>query len=193
VVVVAVAVYIGGSNGTFGDTGRALALRVASIGNSDVLEESSLEDRTEEWEDAARALRRSPIVGVGIGAPYGAVRSVYDLDLNRRVYAQRLYIHNSWLGAWLRLGLLGVAGFLLLLRTVWREGARARREQPTEAASLVLVGVLAVYGFALQALFQTTLTDRATIVALACATAFVELRPARTAVDQALVTTRSSR
>lgn len=191
VLVVAVAVYVGASNGALGDTGRALALRVASIGNSDVLEESSLEDRTEEWEDAARALRRSPVVGVGIGAPYGAVRSVYDLDLDRRVYAQRLYIHNSWLGAWLRLGLLGVAGFVLLLRTVWREGARARREQPPEAASLALVGVLAVYGFALQALFQTTLTDRATIVALACATAFVELRPAKLA-EQAVVTTRSS-
>ena len=192
VLVVALVLYLAASNGSFGDTGRALALRVASIGNSDVLEESSLDDRTEEWEDAARALRRSPVVGVGIGAPYGALRSVYDLDLNRRVYAQRLYIHNSWLGAWLRLGLLGVAGFALLLRAVWREGVRARRELPTEAASLALVGVLAVYGFALQALFQTTLTDRATIVALACATALVELRPARVEADQALVTTRSS-
>lgn len=174
--------------GMLGQTAYALTIRVSSIGQTDVLEESSWEDRTGEWDDARTALRRSPIVGVGLGGSYGALRSVYDLDLRRRVYTERLYIHNSYLGAWLRLGLVGLAGMAAVGVVAWRRVVQLRRHPDPRVAGRALIVGLGLAGLAMQSFFQTTLTSRGAIITLAISLALLD-RAGRDATEEEVAET----
>ena len=157
--------------GLLGATGTALTARIGSTVDSKVVRESSYEDRAAENRSALTTLAKTPLVGVGVGGLYGARRAVYRYDLGYYVFIDRPYLHNSFLFAWLQLGLIGLGAFLWLGFRVARTGYRAVRELPWEVGTRVLAACLALLAYALTALFQPYLIDRSAIVAVGLALA----------------------
>lgn len=165
--------------GVLGATGTALSVRLGSTVDSKVVQESSYEDRSAEDRSALTALQKSPVVGVGIGGLYGARRAVYRYDLGYYVFVDRPYLHNSFLFAWLQLGLLGLGAFLWLGIRMARTGYRAVARLPWEPATRVLASCLALLAYGVTAVFQPYLIDRSTIVAVGLALALAQ-PPSRT-------------
>ena len=160
--------------GLLGPTGTALSARLGSTVDSRVVRESSYEDRSAEDRSALTTLARTPVVGVGIGGLYGARRPTYRYDLGYYVYVDRPYLHNSFLFAWLQLGLLGLGAFLWLGVRVARTARRAVVELPWEVASRVLAACLALLAYGVTAVFQPYLIDRSAIVAVGLALALAQ-------------------
>lgn len=106
--------------------------------------------------------------------PYGARRAVYKPDPPRIVYYDRLFIHNTYFGVWLQLGILGLLGVVLLAVAIVREAIAAVRTLPPEHSTRNVAAGLAMLVFALAALFQTSLTHRATIVGMSVALALLQ-------------------
>jgi O-antigen ligase len=126
--------------------GSEIAERVLSLSSVSQLESSStVTDRVRENGFALDALSRSPIEGVGWGAPYGMVSTEYvDGELRTE---EPLFIHNQYLGVWLRTGLLGLASLIAALVLSFVYGTRWLREREGEDAWLgagVIAGVTAV-------------------------------------------------
>jgi O-antigen ligase len=126
--------------------GSAIAERVLSLSSVSELESSStVRDRERENGFALDALSRAPIEGLGWGVPYGMVSTTYsDGELRTE---EPLFIHNQYLGVWLRTGLLGLASLIaaLVLSVVY--GTRWLREREDEDAWLgagVIAGVTAL-------------------------------------------------
>ena len=126
--------------------GSAIAERVLSLSSVSELESSStVTDRVRENGFALEALSRSPVEGLGWGTPYGVVSTTFvDGELRTE---EPLFIHNQYLGVWLRTGLLGLASLVgaLLLSVVY--GTRWLRERKGEDAWLgagVIAGVTAL-------------------------------------------------
>jgi O-antigen ligase len=90
-------------------SGTGLADRVLSLGDTSSLQQGTLSDRHYENSYAGRALHVHPITGVG-WAPYGAV-----VVRPGGVREQRGFIHNQYLGTWLRAGILGLVALLMVL------------------------------------------------------------------------------
>ena len=156
-------------SGALGPTMSAVPARLESIVDPDVVEEHSLQDRAEEYPVAFAALRRSPVLGVGVGRSYGARRPYYDARLDVIRYQDRPFSHNSFLFAYLQTGLLGVAAIGWLGVAAWRAAREARRRLSPEDARRVLVGSLALLGYAIQSVTQTSLLHRPGIAAMAVA------------------------
>jgi O-antigen ligase len=90
---------------------------------------SSLGDRLEENSYAVRKILTSPLIGIGFGTAYKPRLDPY-VD-----WSKVRYIHNSYLGLWLKLGLLGLAAALLLVRVVFQRGWRMLRSGALDARS----------------------------------------------------------
>ena len=163
------AVLVVAATGVAGPTAQAMSLRARSVVTPDVLAEKSLEDRTDENESAIRALREQPVTGVGLGQPYGARRGRWSPERGAVVFHDRLFIHNSALGVWLWLGVPGVLAITALGVSIVRVTRWARRSLSPIIAARALAGGLCVLGMALQALVQTKLTHRPTLVVVALA------------------------
>lgn len=172
--IVGIVTYGAAGAGLAGPTGKAAAERVRSALDSSVTTEESYRDRQQESTVARATLRRSPVVGVGIARPYGARRAVYKDNPPRIVYYDRLFIHNTYFGVWLQLGILGLLGVALLAVAIVREGIAAARTLPPEHSTRNVAAGLAMLVFALAALFQTSLTHRATIVGMSVALALLQ-------------------
>jgi O-antigen ligase len=132
--------------GSPGFRGSAIAERVLSLSSVSKLESSStITDRERENGFALEALSRSPVEGLGWGVPYGMVSTTYvDGELRTE---EPLFIHNQYLGVWLRTGLLGFASLLAALMLSLVYGTRWLREREGEDAWLgagVIVGVTAI-------------------------------------------------
>jgi O-antigen ligase len=160
--------------GALGNTARAVPARLESLVNPDVVSEDAIQDRASEYPVAIAAIKRSPVLGVGVGRPYGARRPVYDSQLGVVVYEDRPFSHNSFLFAYLQTGLLGVAALALLGLNAWRAAVSALRTLPEPVALRVLVGCLALLGYGIQSVSQTSLLHRpgitAAVVAMVLAT-----------------------
>jgi O-Antigen ligase len=134
------------ARGSPGFRGSAIAERVLSLSSVSELESSSsVSDRVRENDFALEALSRSPLEGLGWGVPYGVVSTTYvDGELRTE---EPLFIHNQYLGVWLRTGLLGLASLLAALVLCLLYGTRWLREREGEDAWLgagVIAGVTAL-------------------------------------------------
>lgn len=132
--------------GSPGFRGSTIAERVLSLSSVSELESSStVTDRERENGFALETLSRSPIEGVGWGVPYGMVDTEYvDGELRTE---EPLFIHNQYLGLWLRTGLLGLAALLAALVLSIAYGTRWLREHEGDDAWLgggVIAGVTAI-------------------------------------------------
>ena len=126
--------------------GSVIAERVLSLSSVSELESSStVRDRERENGFALEAISRSPIEGLGWGVPYGMV-STTTVDGELRT-EEPLFIHNQYLGVWLRTGLLGLASLIAAIVLSLVYGTRWLREYEGEDAWLgagVIAGVTAV-------------------------------------------------
>jgi O-antigen ligase len=163
------------ADGALGPTGRAVAARASSAVTPHVFQEGSYQDRAKEDRTALAALARQPVMGVGVGALFGSRRALYRPDLGRYVYVDRPYLHNSYLYAWLQLGLLGIAALVLLAVRVVRNARRALSSASPDVAIRVFAVSLALLANALSAVFQPLLVNRPAIVALCFALALARL------------------
>ena len=162
------------ATGLFGPTISAVPARLESLVNPAVLSEHSVRDRADEYPVVFRALARNPVLGVGLGRPYGARRPFFSPRLGVVVYEDRPYSHNSLLFAYLHLGLLGMAALAWIGVAAWRAAVNAVRTLPTDVALRVLVASLALLGYGIQSISQTSLLHRpgitAAVIAMVLAT-----------------------
>ncbi len=162
------------AGGTLGPTLRQVPARLESVLNPEVAQENAIQDRTSEYPLAFRALARSPVLGVGLGRPYGARLPVYNPRFGAVTYIDRPFSHNSLLFAYLQTGLLGVAALAALGVATWRTARRSVRALPTPVGLRILVGCLALFGYGIQSLTQTSLLHRpgitAAVIAMVLAT-----------------------
>ncbi|HEU0131823.1 MAG TPA: O-antigen ligase family protein [Mycobacteriales bacterium] len=154
------------ATGALGRTLSAVPARLESLVNPKVAQEDAVQDRASEYPAAVAALERSPVVGVGLGRSYGARRPFYDPRLGVVVYEDRPFSHNSLLFAYLQTGLLGVAALVLLGVAGYRAAVEARKRLPTDVALRVVTGSVALLGYGIQSLSQTSLLHRPGITAL---------------------------
>jgi O-antigen ligase len=130
--------------------GNSIAARVLSITAVSELESSgTVSDRVRENNSALETISESPIEGVGWAVSYG----VTDLEREDGVFRlrERLFIHNQYLGLWLRTGIVGLAAFVTLLGLSILYGARWLRARSEEDAWLGAAVVTSVGAIALSA------------------------------------------
>lgn len=177
--------------GAFGATGEALAGRVTSVLTGNALAEDSLADRQRENVAALDTLRRHPVMGTGVGVPYGGEIVSYDNLHDRTEVEARPWIHNQYLRMWLWFGLFGLVAVGLLMVRVASVVVHSWR---THAAVLVVALGLGLACLALQSVMQTTLIDRPTLTVVALVLAMMALavrwRPLSVAVPVPLRTGR---
>ncbi|MEA3077455.1 MAG: O-Antigen ligase [Actinomycetota bacterium] len=165
--------------GGLGHAGQVVASRFGTSLNSRVVEDQSYQQRLDENAVAVKAIRRNPVVGVGLARPFGVDRVVYVADpAPRLVTVPQLFVHNIVLMVWLQLGLLGVAALAWLVVRLLRTLATAR----VAGTELTVAGAAAAVAFLLQGLLQTTVQHRPTLIALGLALALATpvLAPAPT-------------
>jgi O-antigen ligase len=112
---------------------NTIAARVLSIEAASQVEQSaSIQDRLRENNAALKTLSKSPVEGVGWGASYGLSELVFEHGEFSE--SSRGFIHNQYLGLWLRTGILGLASFLALLALSIGYGTHYLRSRPEEDA-----------------------------------------------------------
>ena len=103
-----------------------LAMRVTSVANLQAVNATSLSDRTYENRLAWRALKTSPVFGIGWGTSYGATYQG----------TTRNWIHNGYLWLWLRLGIVPAVAFIVALLAAVRIGVLWQRHGESETSWL---------------------------------------------------------
>jgi O-antigen ligase len=130
------AVFIAGAAGT------SVGNRILSLQNTQALQQGTLADRNYENRLALAAIRRHPVTGVGWSS-YGAETTV-DNGAGFFVPAPRTFIHNQYLGLWLRTGVGGLAAFAFALVTAFAYAARAFRRTGDWVAGGALMATVGV-------------------------------------------------
>ncbi|HSJ52420.1 MAG TPA: O-antigen ligase family protein [Anaerolineae bacterium] len=118
----------------------AYAGRLESMFSSEILSrDENLFSRWEEMRFALLKLAESPILGIGLYSPYRPAFYVgEDLTL-------RHFIHNAYLGLWLKTGLVGLGAFLWLSAAFLRYGFRRWQGVPEPLLRGVALGSLVAY------------------------------------------------
>jgi O-antigen ligase len=159
--------------GALGPSAHEVPRRLASVISPRITQDSSYTDRSTETEQAVKTLRRSPVVGVGIAAPYGAQITTYSDQLKQYVYVDRPWSHNSYLQLYLQLGLLGLAAMTALAGTAV-SGMRGQLRAGTYEDGLRAAAAgAALLVLAFKALLNTQLLERPSIIALVVALALI--------------------
>jgi O-antigen ligase len=154
--------------GGLGHAGQVVASRFGTSLNSRVVEDQSYQQRLDENAIAVKAIKRNPIVGVGLARPFGVDRVVYVSDpAPRLVTVPQLFVHNIVLMVWLQLGLLGLAALAWLVVRLVRVLATAR----AAGTDLTVAGAAGAVAFLTQGMLQTTVQHRPTLIALGLALA----------------------
>jgi O-antigen ligase len=154
------------SGGVFGSTGEALAGRVTSLFSGSALAEDSLADRERENTAALETLRQHPLMGTGVGVPYGGEIVSYDNLHDRTVVEARPWIHNQYLRMWLWFGAFGLLMIGLLMVRVGAVVVHSWRRRVPGTVMVVALG-LGLACLAFQSVLQTTLIDRPTLLSVA--------------------------
>ncbi|MFC0115302.1 O-antigen ligase family protein [Kibdelosporangium aridum] len=162
------------SGGALGTTGEALAGRVTSVFSGEALVEDSLADRVRENTAALNTLLAHPVVGSGVGVPYGGEIIWYDEVHDRTVVEARPWIHNQYLRMWLWFGVFGLFAVGLLMVRVASAVVHSWRLRAPGTVLVVALG-LGLACMAMQSIFQTTLIDRPSLMAIALTLAMLAL------------------
>lgn len=141
------------SNGGALHSAKPVLSRFASIKNpSAVRSEASLKQRSVEDHLAFKAIRSNPVQGIGWGTSYGMTEPVVVRGQTVGI-ADQPFIHNFYLGLWMRTGLLGLAAYLTAVLAAFVYGVRWTRQRawdeqswlgPAIVASIVAVSTSAI-------------------------------------------------
>ena len=108
--------------------------RAATLGNLQVVGESdSANDRRYETEKGWATALQHPVLGVGVGAPYGAHIADFTVE-DRYVRLPRRFLHNQYLYLVLVAGVPGLIAFLVFLAKTLRLAWRRNERDPNMAA-----------------------------------------------------------
>lgn len=115
VALIAVSLVAGGlllfAQGNSEDVRNPAAKRVLSLADvGGLLESQSYRDRVRENDFALAAIESQPITGIGWGTPFGEKMTVSESG--RRVVRDQDFVHQQYLGLWMRTGLTGLVAFL---------------------------------------------------------------------------------
>jgi O-antigen ligase len=144
--VVALAFYLALGTGLAGDLQGTLVNRVTSINVAAVARDKQDRYRIGERKNVWAAIARSPVTGIGIGTEWP---TRYPMSFE---YAGgHLYAHLGVLWWWMKMGLLGLAAYVLLLGSalatgirVWRRHADAQVRVFGLTAAAMTAGLLTV-------------------------------------------------
>jgi O-antigen ligase len=146
--VVAIAIVVGVYAGGAG-LGGPVVERFASLADPTV-RSAALQDRQYETALAVAAALTSPVVGIGWGTEYGAsaIRVFEGIVAQRN----RDWVHNQYVAAWLRMGLLGLLSLLAIIATTMIAATRVVRLGASEELGwLGLATVAAMTSLAISA------------------------------------------
>lgn len=165
IIAVSVGTVVGTSGGS---SGGAFVDRVVSIGNWSQLQKQTLSDRYYENHLAVKELKAHPLTGIGWGNSYGATIATTNGVVNRD------FIHNQYLGIWLRAGLLGVVAIVAVLLTALRAGVKWARTSADEAwlGAGIIVSLVALAASSTVGMYMTdsdSIVPFVTVLALAAA------------------------
>ncbi len=108
--------------------------RAATLGNLQAVgESSSADDRRYEIERGWATALDHPVIGVGVGAPYGAHIADFTVE-DRYVRLPRRFLHNQYLYLVLVAGVPGLIAFLVFLGKTLRLAWRRNERDPSMAA-----------------------------------------------------------
>jgi len=138
-------------------SGSPLGQRILSLGKPHYLQQTTLSDRQYEDMFAKETLHHHPILGIGWGADYGA--SFVTVENHVNVVVPRGFIHNQYLGVWLRDGIVGLAALLVMLRLGFRYGVRFSRHADDEHAWIGSAVVASVVATALSSIVGIFILD----------------------------------
>ncbi len=162
------------STGALGTTADAMAVRALSVTDDNIGADPSIQDRLVENQQAWAQIERSPIEGIGFPRPYGAYQYEYDVEQDLTRYIDKPFIHNTYLGLWMWMGILGPIAIVVLClfvaRAVW-----VIRHMRYRDASAPLAAAGGLFVLAASSLFQTNLMYRPAYFALAAGLACLDV------------------
>lgn len=162
-------------SGSVGFQAQQLGDRALSAVTGSAAKEDSLTDRLIEDKAAVATLEGDPILGTGVGRPYGGVFVVFDTSQDATVVLPRPFIHNQYFRLWLLLGIPGLAAMMWLLVRMSAAVALLTRSVGTRRAAVPIAVALGVLCTGLQGIFQTILIDRPTMVLAGLSFALIEI------------------
>jgi O-antigen ligase len=109
---------------------------------------ASATDRSRENHFAFKALRGDPITGIGWGTSYGKTQAVVQADGEVAIFDQP-FIHNIYLGLWLRTGIVGLLAYVTAVLAAVGYGIRWCRRRWDEQSWLGAAVVFALVANAL--------------------------------------------
>ncbi|XHS80389.1 O-antigen ligase family protein [Burkholderiaceae bacterium UC74_6] len=121
--------------------------RLVSATSEKFERDTSLGWRLEEVTDATEKIQGSPFVGVGVGTAYKPLIRMNGRSTTVSDEVMTRYIHNAYVGLWLKLGILGPLCVAAIIWGVLRRGlkmAREAKDVKTKALSLTIVASFVV-------------------------------------------------
>lgn len=162
-------------SGSLGPQAEQLGSRALSAVTGAATAEDSLRDRLIEDEAAVATLQDDPVLGTGVGRPYGGLSVAFDPALDATVVVQRPFIHNQYYRLWLLLGVPGLAAVTWLVVSLGSAVVLLTRTVGTRRAAVPIAVALGVLCTGLQGIFQTNLIDRPTMMLTGLSLALVEI------------------
>ena len=102
--------------------------RLISSGKESLDRNTTLGWRLEETNAALKKIMSYPITGIGIGTSYKPAQAMNGMFVTDQDELLTRYIHNGYLGTWLKFGMLGPIVLAILIVGVLRRGLRFGRQ-----------------------------------------------------------------
>jgi O-antigen ligase len=102
--------------------------RLVSSGRESLERNTTLGWRLEETNAALKKIKSYPITGIGIGTSYKPAQPMNGLFVTEQDEVLTRYIHNGYLGVWLKFGVFGPIVLVMLIVGVFRRALRFGRE-----------------------------------------------------------------
>lgn len=132
-------------NGLFGrgHAASTIVKRVASLGGGSTLSETAtVKDRQLENHLAWIKIKQHPLEGIGWATPYGKTAGVLVHGQQLKTVAQP-FIHDFYLGLWMRTGLIGLLSYLSAIGVAILYGMRWCRSRAWDEQTWLGAGIVA--------------------------------------------------
>lgn len=138
IAVLAVGLYVGFSSGLFsGSLAGPVGERVERLDPSEFSQSKDDRYRIDERRNVWAEIEESPLTGIGVGVPW---RARYPLSVSFDA-SLREYVHLAALWWWLKLGLLGLAAYLVWTATMIGNGVSGWARNPDGRLRAACLGV----------------------------------------------------
>ena len=167
---------LGAVTGSLGAPARLAVERAATVFSPSIVNDASYTYRTRESHFAIQAIKKDPLRGAGLGKPFGFTEQRYDPLANRVVQIDSYYLHDSYLFAWVALGLGGILTLLAFVIATARYAVRWIPRAPGDDAVRSLGAAGALLGYGISAIWQPQLFHPASILSFCMAVSLL-VRP----------------